>query len=92
MKYALEVGGDTETHLLEYQFSELWGSMVIKVDSHEVKRSVRWFGAPLRESHDLVFGKKEVLHVRIEKERRFPFGQKNRVFINERLVKCFEGV
>jgi len=92
MKFALEVGGDKETHLLEYQFNEMWGSMVIKVDRQEVKRSVRWFGAPLRECHDLVLGQKEVFNIRIEKERRFPFGQKNRVFVNERLVKCFEGV
>lgn len=88
MKFALEVGDETETQLLEYQFSEIWGSLVIKVDRQEVKRSVRWFG-PAREAYDLVMGKKEPIKVRIEKERRFPFGQRNRVFVNERLIKCF---
>jgi hypothetical protein len=30
--------------------------------------------------------------VRIEKERKLLFGQRCRVFVNNRLYKCFEGV
>jgi hypothetical protein len=92
MKYSLEVGGDTEKFLLQYEFRELWGSMIIKVDNREVKRSVRLFGGPKTEAYDLALGKNEMVNVRIERERRFLFGQRNRVFVNDRLVKLFEGV
>jgi hypothetical protein len=37
-------------------------------------------------------GKNERINVRIEKERKLLFGQKCRVFLNDRLYKCYEGV
>ena len=89
MKYALEIG-EIEKHLLEYQSDEFWGRTVIKVDNEEIRRSKRWF-TPRCERHNLEVGKMEPIHVRIEKERRFPFGHRSRVFVNDRLVKCFEG-
>ena len=87
----MEVGGHIEKHLLEYEFNALMGSIVIRVDNQEVRRFTRWIGTPGKESHNLVLGEREPLNVRIEKEYRFPFGHRNRVFVNDRLVKCFEG-
>jgi hypothetical protein len=88
MKYALEVGGDTEKHLLEYQFDEFWGKTVIKIDNEEISRSKRWF-SPSNQQHELDLGKNENIRVRIEREPKFPFGERSRVFVNERLVRCF---
>lgn len=89
MKFVLEVGGDTEKHVLEYQFDALWGNTVIKVDNEEVKSSKRWFNAS-RECHALDLGRQEAINVRIEREPKFFFGHRNCVFVNDRLVKCFE--
>jgi hypothetical protein len=91
MKFAIEVGGKSEKHLLEYEFNEWMGRLVIKVDNQEVKRSKCWFRGSRKEAYDLVLGEREPLNIRIEKEWRFFFGQKNRVFVNDRLIRCFEG-
>jgi hypothetical protein len=40
----------------------------------------------------LQVGETERFTVRIEKERKLLFGQKCRVFVNDRLYKCYEGV
>ena len=92
MKYTLEVAGNIERYLLDYQFNELLGSMVIKIDNQEVKRAVYLFGGPKKESLALTLGKNETVNVRIERERKFPFGHSSCVFVNERLVKRYEGV
>lgn len=91
MKFTMEVGGKIEKHVLEYDFNGWMGTMIIKVDNQEVKRSQRWFGGPRKESYDLILGEREPVNIRIEKEWRLFFGQKNRVFVNDRLVRCFEG-
>jgi hypothetical protein len=88
MKFAMEVG-DAEKYLLEYQSNEWLGRTVIKVNNHEVKRQQRLFGNRT-ETHNLVLGDQEPINVRIEKEPRFPFGLRSRVFINSRLVRLFE--
>ncbi len=89
MKFALEVGNEMETFKLECVSSELLGSMVIKVNDREVKKSKRIFSGPSRESHDLNLGEKQPLAVRIEKQRKWLFGQIHRVFVDGRLVGCF---
>lgn len=90
MKFAMEVGTE-EKFRVEYEFNQLLGTLVIKVNDAEVKRSRRWLNEPVSECHQLVLGDREPLSLRIEKERKPLFGQRNRVFVNERLVKCFEG-
>ena len=90
MKFYLEVG-ETEKHTLEFSFDQLLGQLVIKVNKQQVKRNVRLFNEPLQEVHTLQVGEEERVVVRIEKERKLLFGQKCRVFLNNRLYKCYEG-
>ena len=91
MKFCLEVG-EVEKHLLEFDFDQLLGQLVIKVNKKEVKRDVRLFNEPVKEIHTLKVGDNEQVMVRIEKERKMLFGQKCCVFLNDRLFKYYEGV
>jgi len=91
MKFMLEVG-EIQKHLVEFNFDQLLGKSVIKVNKQEVKRRVRLFNEPLKEVHTIQVSEGERLQVRIEKERKLLFGQKCRVFVNDRLYKCYEGV
>jgi hypothetical protein len=91
MKFCLEVG-ETERHLIEFDFNQLLGQLHIRVNRKEVKSSMRLFDEPLTETHTLQIGEAESLTVRIEKERKMLFGQKCRVFLNDRLYKYYEGV
>jgi len=91
MKFNLEIG-EAEKHVLEFNFDQLLGQLVIKVNKQEIKRSVRLFNEPVRETHTLRVGDGEGVIVRIEKERKLLFGQKYRVFLNDRLYKYYEGV
>jgi hypothetical protein len=91
MKFCLEVG-ETERNLIEYAFNQLLGQLCIRVNQHEVKSNVRLFDEPLTETHTLEVGRQERLTVRIEKERKLLFGQRCRVYVNNRLLKCYEGV
>ena len=91
MKFCLELG-ELERNVVEYAFNQLLGQLCIRVNSQEVKNEVRLFDEPLTETHTLQIGKRVRLIVRIEKERKLLFGQRCRVFVNNRLYKCFEGV
>lgn len=91
MKFAIEIG-DTEKHRLEYHFNQLLGSLVIKVNERPVKKAVRLINEPLLEVHDFVVGDQEKSSVRIEKERMPLVGCRNRLFVNNRLVKVFSGL
>src|SRR5688572_33001081 len=86
MKFTLEVG-EVQKHMVEYNFDQWLGKAVIKVNQQEVKRSVRLFNEPLNETHTIQVPGDERLQVRIEKERKVLFGQKCRVFVNNRLYK-----
>lgn len=91
MKFAIEIG-DAEKHRLEYHFNQLLGSLVIKVNEKPVKKAVRLINEPLLEVHDFVVGDQEKSNVRIEKERLAFFGCRNRLFVNNRLVRVFSGI
>ena len=91
MKFTIEIG-ETEKHRLEYHFNQLLGSLVIKVNERPLKRSVRLINEPVLEVHAFVVGKHEQSTVRIEKERKPLLGHRNRIYINNRLAKVFEGV
>jgi hypothetical protein len=91
VKYAIEIG-DTEKHRLEYHFNQLLGSLVIKVNEKPIKKAVRLINEPLLEVHDFVVGDQEKSNVRIEKERLAFLGCRNRLFVNNRLVKVFSGL
>ena len=84
--------GEIEKNVLEYHFNQLRGELVIKINDQEVKKVVRVFNEPIREVHDFEVGTTEKLQVTIERERGLLFGQKTRVFINNRLAKAFAGM
>ena len=91
MRFAIEIG-DTEKHRLEYNFNQLMGSLVIKVNEKAVKKSVRLINEPVLEIHAFVVGDHEKSDVRIEKERKPLLGCRNRLYVNNRLVKVFSGI
>ena len=91
MRFAIEIG-DTEKHRLEYNFNQLLGSLVIKVNEKAIKKSVRLINEPILEVHAFVIGDHEKSNIRIEKERKPLLGCKNRLYVNNRLVKVFSGI
>ena len=91
MKFAIQIG-ETEMHRLEYDFNQLLGSLVIKLNDQPLKKSLRLINEPTIEVHAFVIGEFEKSAVRIEKERKPLLGQRNRVYVNNRLVKVFEGI
>ena len=91
VKFAIEIG-DTEKHRLEYNFNQLLGSLVIKVNEKPIRKSLRMVNEPVLEVHAFVVGDQEKSEVRIEKERKPLFGCKNRLYVNNRLVKVFSGL
>lgn len=91
MKFSLEIG-DSEKHTIEYEFNQFLGALTIKVNQKPVKKFIRLFNEPVKELHVFMAGEDEKVAVKIEKERKLLFGQKNRVFVNDRLVKYCEGI
>jgi hypothetical protein len=91
VRFKVQVG-EVEKHLVEYRFNQLLGSLTIKVNNQPVKRHVRLFNEPRSETHDLVVGRQERSFIRIEKERGHLFGQRNRVYVNNRLAGIYQGV
>ena len=90
MKFCIEVS-EIEKHQIEYDFNQLLGRLIIRLDRKEIMRTIRLFNEPIQETHVVQVKETERLAVRIEKERRQLFGQKCRVFLNERLYKFFQG-
>ena len=91
MKFVIEIG-DKEKHRLEYHFNQLLGSLVIKVNERPIKKSLRLVNEPVLEVQAFVVGDQEKTDVRIEKERKPLVGCKNRLYVNNRLVKVFSGL
>ena len=89
MKFTIEIG-ENERNRLEYNFNQLLGSLVIKVNEKPVRESRRLFNEPILEVDLLVVGRRETALVRIEKERTSLLGHRNRLYINDRLFKVFE--
>ena len=91
MKFTIEIG-EQEKHRLDYHFNQLLGKLVIKINEQAVKQSVRWVNEPVLEVHAFVVGRQERSEVRIEKERKPLLGHRNRLYVNNRLLKVFEDV
>lgn len=91
MKFSVQVG-EVKQHRIEYDFNQLLGRLVIKLNQRVIKQSVRLFNEPVRETHLVRVEEPERLAVRIEKERGRLVGSKCRVFLNGRLIKCYAGV
>ena len=90
MRFAIDIG-EVEKHRVEFNFNQLLGSTVIKVNGQEVQRKVRLFSEPVHEQHQVEVGKTERHTVFIRKKRKLLFGQKFFVYVNQRLVKAFTG-
>jgi len=91
VKFIIEIG-DAEKNRLEYNFNQLLGSLVIKVNEAQIKKSVRLVNEPILEVHAFTVGDHERSNVRIEKERKQLLGGKHRLYVNNRLVKVFSGI
>jgi hypothetical protein len=91
MRFAIEIG-DAEKHHLEYHFNQLLDSLIIKVNERPIKKALRPVKEPLLEIHDFVVGNQEKASVRIEKERMALVGCRNRLYVNNRLVRVFSGL
>ena len=88
MKFSIEIG-EKEKNLLEYHFNQLLGRLLIKVNNRTVKKALRLLNEPVLEVHVVVVGKHEKSTVRIEKERKPLLGHRNRLYVNNRLLKVF---
>ena len=86
MKFTIEFG-ETEKHRLEYNYNQLFGRLVIKINERRVKTHCRLLNEPELEVHVFRVGRFEKSLVRIEKQRKQLAGHRNRVFVNNRLVK-----
>jgi len=91
VKFSIEIGVNEKNHL-EYHFNQLLGSLVIKINEKPITKSVRLINEPLFETHVVVVGEFEKSTVRIEKERKPLLGSRNRLYVNNRLLKVFDGV
>jgi hypothetical protein len=90
MKITLDIG-EAEINRLDYEFNQLTGTLVIRVNQQPVLKATRWINEPRFEAHDLTVGQHERHVVRIEKERKQLLGHRGRVFVDNRLVRVFKG-
>jgi hypothetical protein len=91
VRFAIEIG-DTEKHRLEYNFNQLLGRVVIKVNDKPIRQSVRWLNEPILEVFAFPVGEQERSEVRIEKQRKALVGCRNRLYVNNRLMRVFDGM
>ena len=89
MKFEIEIG-ETEKHRLAYQYNQLLGRLVIKINQKPVRELIRLLNEPLLEIDELILGRFETSTVRIEKERKALFGHTNRLYVNNRLLKVYQ--
>jgi hypothetical protein len=90
MRFSFEIG-EVERNTVEFQFSQLFGRTVIRVNGQEIKRNRRLISEPISDSYEFSVGELEPTTVRIEKQRGLIFGSKYRVMINRRLLEVHEG-
>ncbi len=91
MNFRIEVG-EIEKHQVEFSHNQLMGCLQIKVDEKPVVRQTRLFNEPVREVYQFPVGQMERTDVRIEKLRNQLLGSRNSVYVDNRLVRVFEGV
>jgi hypothetical protein len=91
MRFVIEVG-EVAKEQVEFTFNQLLGRTVIRANGREVTRKTRWFSEPLVDTHLVDFAEQEKVQLKIEKRRRHLFASRYFVYINDRLVQCFQGV
>jgi len=90
VKFTIDIG-ENEKHRLEYYLNQLRSSLVIKENEKPIVKAGRQTTEPVLEVHVVVVGKNERSTVRIEKERKPLGGRRNRLYVNNRLLRAFEG-
>jgi hypothetical protein len=94
MQFSFEVG-EQEKHLVNLDYNQMVGLLSITVDNRQVISELRMFSLSLVKKYEFVVGNYERHNVRIEKERKlFLAGlrkQKYRVYVDERLIREYEG-
>jgi hypothetical protein len=90
MKFTLEVGAQ-ERHQIEFEFNQLLGRSVIRVDDREVFRKNRWFSEPIVESYDVEISGHEQIRMRIVKERKLLVSSRYKVYVDNRLTQLYQG-
>jgi len=91
MKFAVEVG-EIEKHLVEFNFNQLIGKVLIRVDEQPVYRATRLINEPINEVFEFTIGKMVKSDIRIEKQRKPLLGHRNSIYVNNRLTRVFEGL
>lgn len=91
MRFAIEVG-EVARQQVEFYFNQLLGLTVIRANGRELKKRVRLFSEPLVDAHEVELEGLERLRVRIEKHRQWLISSRYLVYVNDRLVQCFQGV
>lgn len=91
VKFTIEIGS-AEKNRLEYLHNQLLGKMLIKVNNTPIKEARWYLNEPVTEVHIFVVGRHEKSTVRIEKQRKPLVGNRNRLYVNDRLTKVFEGI
>ncbi|HLX95161.1 MAG TPA: hypothetical protein VKU37_05400 [Verrucomicrobiae bacterium] len=90
MKFSFEVG-ELEKHRVDFNFNQLCGTLLIRVDDKPVHRATRLLNEPIHEVFDFMVGDAERWPVRIEKRRKPLFGSRNVLYVNHRLTRVVEG-
>jgi hypothetical protein len=91
VKFTIEIG-ESEKNRLEYNFNQLTGNLLVKINEKPVRKSRRLINEPVLEILVFEVGVSEKATVRIEKERKQLLGSRNRLYVNNRLVKVYEGL
>ena len=91
MKFSIDLG-DNEKHTFEFNFNQLLGRSIVKVNGEVVYRKARWFSEPLVDKYDFEVGQFERVRVRIEKMRKRLFASKYCVYVDNRLARLYQGV
>ena len=89
MRFSLEVG-QADRHLVEFNFNQLLGTLMIRVDDRPIFQSRRVFNEPVHEIYHFVIDGAEKADVRIEKRRKLLFGHRNTVYVNNRITRVIE--
>jgi hypothetical protein len=91
MRFSIDLGNN-EKHTFEFNFNQLLGRSVVKVNGQEVFRKARWFSEPLVDHYAFEVGQFERVCVRIEKMRKRLFASKYCVYVDNRLTQFYQGV
>ncbi len=90
MHFEFEIGR-REKNRVEFDFNQLFGRTVIKVNGKPVTESRRLVSEPLSTSYEFTVGEMEPLVVRIEKQRRLLWTSRYKVSIDHRLLEVLDG-